>query len=60
MDNVTKPVVNLGTANAKVSTKELETIKGDKLLYAVIDTLKGRVAISIGEKNHKALVEILK
>lgn len=54
-----EPVVNVNTQNATVSVKELETIKGDKLLYAVIDTKKGRVAISIGEKNHKALAEIL-
>lgn len=54
-----EPVVNVNTQNATVSVKELETIKGDKLLYAVIDTKKGRVAISIGEKNHKALTDIL-
>lgn len=54
-----KPVINVGTANATVTPKELENIKGEKLLYVQIDTLKGRVAISIGEKNFKALMEIL-
>lgn len=54
-----KPVINVGTANATVTPKELENIKGEKLLYVQIDTLKGRVAISIGEKNFKALTEIL-
>lgn len=54
-----KPVVTVNTANATVTARELENIKGEKLLYAQIDTLKGRVTISIGEKNHKALNEIL-
>lgn len=45
--------------NATVTLKALETIKEDKLLYVVIDTLKGRVSVSIGEKNYKALTEIL-
>lgn len=57
-----QPVTNkpINTApNATVQVKALETIKGDPLLYVVIDTLKGRVSVSIGEKNYKALVEIL-
>lgn len=63
MDNVTgqaaKPAINAGTANATVSVKGLENIKGDTLYYCVIDTVKGRVAISVGEKNYKALTDLL-
>lgn len=54
-----RPAINVNTANATVTARQLENIKGEKLLYAQIDTLKGRVTISIGEKNHKALTEIL-
>lgn len=52
-------VINANTQNATVQVKEIENIKGDKQLYVTIDTPKGRVAISIGEKNHKLLTEIL-
>lgn len=62
MDNVTgtpKPAINQGTANATVSVKALENIKGEALYYCVIDTLKGRVPISIGERNYKLISELL-
>lgn len=59
MEQEKKAVINQNTANATVQLKELETINGEKQLYVTIDTLKGRVNISIGEKNHKKLQEIL-
>lgn len=58
MEQQTKPT-NVGTPNATVKLREFDTIKGDKLKYVEIHTLKGYVYISIGEKNFKALGEIL-
>lgn len=59
--NVTnqKPVTNVNTANATVTPIELENIKGEKMYYCRVDTIKGRINISVGEKNFKALAEIL-
>lgn len=54
-----KPVINQGTQNATVTVKALENIKGDALYYVVIDTLKGRVPVSIGERNYKLINELI-
>lgn len=55
----TTKTITVGTANATVSVKEIENIKGEPNRYIVIDTLKGRVHVSIGEKNFKLLQEVL-
>jgi hypothetical protein len=57
-ENGTTKAVNTAP-NATVSVRQIEQINGSLLNYVVIDTLKGRVAISIGEKNMKAIQELV-
>lgn len=45
--------------NAQVQAVQVEDINLNKLLYVTIKTERGRVAISIGEKNYAKLTELL-
>lgn len=46
--------------NAKVRVEQITNIKKEKLNYVVIETARGEVPISIGEKNYNVLQELLK
>lgn len=46
--------------NARVTVKELENISGGKLKYVIIETNRGQVPISIGDKNYDKVQELLK
>lgn len=47
------------TFNAQVKAETIVDINENKLLYVTIKTPRGKVAISIGEKNYAKLAEIL-
>lgn len=45
---------------ADVTVKQIEQISGGKLNYVVIETDRGRVNVSVGDKNYTKLTELLK
>lgn len=47
------------TNNAQVKVQTIENIQGTKQLYVTIQTTRGKVHISVGEKNYAKLEELL-
>lgn len=47
------------TNNAHVKVQTIENIQGTKQLYVTVETTRGKVHISVGEKNFAKLQEIL-